>query len=115
MDQTFKMAEPHGLRCAKIFADFILHEGVLISSSKYFTLFYMISSTFDITVVAVLSQFAMKIPERFASVVDPDRHCQCDKQDNFQHFTLVLFRAKSFQIGLIHSLLCFWHLFPLIL
>ena len=26
------------------------------------------------------------------------------------HLTLVLFRAKSFQIGLNHSLLCLWHL-----
>ena len=35
------------------FADFIIHEGVLVSSSNYFTLFYMIYASFDVTVVAV--------------------------------------------------------------
>ena len=53
MDQTFKMAEPHGPQMCQNFADFIIHEGVLISSSNYFTLFYMIYASFDVTVVAV--------------------------------------------------------------
>ena len=51
MAQTFKMAEPHGLTCAIYSADFILHEGVLVSISNYFTLFYMIPSSFDVTVM----------------------------------------------------------------
>ena len=65
-----------------------------------------------------LSQSAVKIPERFASVVDPDRHYWWDEHTlcygtvRNVHLTMVLFRAKSFQIGLIHSLLCLWQLSP---
>ena len=90
---------------------FILHEGVLISASNYFTLFYMISSSIDIIVVCyMLSQFAVKIPERFASQVGsrqtlPMRQMRqlCYSTARKVHFTLVLLRAKSFQIGLNHS------------
>ena len=47
------MAELHGLTCATNFTDFVLCEGKLVSGSNYFTSFSMISSSFDVIVVAV--------------------------------------------------------------
>ena len=56
------------------FTDFVLCEGKLVSSSNYFTLFSMISSSFNVIVVAVCHANLLLKFLRFASVVDPDRH-----------------------------------------
>ena len=93
--------------------DFILHEGLLISSSNYFTLFSMISSSFDAIVVAVcqansLWKFLRDLLQCFSGgcrqtlQMRQMRHL-CYSTTRKVHFTLILLRAKSFQIGLNHS------------
>ena len=95
------------------FTDFILHEGMLVSSSNYFTLFSMIFSFFDVIVVAVcqansLWKFLRDLLQCFSGgsrqtlLMSQMRHL-CYSTTRKVHFTLVLLRAKSFQIGLNHS------------
>ena len=62
------------------FTDFILYEGVLVSSSNYFTMFFMWCDSSGIIIIAVcqvnlLWKFLRGLLQcRFVSVVDPDRH-----------------------------------------
>ena len=99
------------------FTDFVLCEGKLISSSNYFTLFSMISSSFDVIVVAVchfnsLWKFLTNVLQWWIQTgitneTNGTISTLCYSTTRNVHFTLVLLRAKSFQIGVNHSCYAF--------
>ena len=69
------MAELHGSQMCYIFPDFILHEGRAHFKLKLFhPILHDIQFIQHYCCCCMYIQFAVKIPERFASVVDPDRH-----------------------------------------
>ena len=114
----FKMTELHCLKCAKTLLIYHTWRSAHFKLKLFHPVLHDICFIWCYCCCCVLSQSAVKIPERFASVVDPTRLYWWDKctlcygTARKVHLTMVLFRAKSFQIGLIHSLLCIWQPSP---
>ena len=123
MDQTFKMAELHGLTCAItlliLFYMECLFQAWTISLCSPW---YLIQLT--LLLLPYMKSFCC---ENFWEICFSGGSWQtlqmrqmwqfstlCHSTMKKVYLTLVLLRAKSFQIGLIHSLLCLWQLFHIV-
>ena len=125
MDQTFKMAELHGLICAtNLMILFYMKEySFQAQTISPYSTWYLIQLTLLLLlcVKPICCENSWEFCFRGGSI----QTLQMRKMWQFStlchttvrkvHLTLVLLRAKSFQIDLNHSLLCLWWLLHIVL